>query len=100
MHDEPAHCSRCDAVCCRLTVLVMPEDRVPGHLLEHRDGLTMMARDEEGWCVALDSSRMCCGIYESRPDVCRRFEMNGPYCRSVREEYSSHRAIGIALVEY
>ena len=34
----PAHCSRCDAVCCRLTVVVMPEDRVPGHLLEDRDG--------------------------------------------------------------
>jgi Fe-S-cluster containining protein len=95
---EHAHCSRCDAVCCRLTVVVMPEDNVPGHLLERRDGLTVMARDEEGWCVALDSSRMCCSIYESRPDVCRRFVMDGPYCRSVREDYSTRRAIGIELV--
>ena len=94
------HCSRCDAVCCRLTVVVMPEDRVPGHLLEDRDGLTVMARDEEGWCVALDGARMCCSIYETRPAVCRRFSMDGPYCRSVRAEYAERRAIGIELVMY
>jgi Fe-S-cluster containining protein len=97
--DQP-HCSRCDAVCCRLTVVVMPEDRVPSHLLDTRNGLTVMAHDEEGWCVALDSARMCCSIYESRPEVCRRFVMGGPYCRSVREEYSERRALGIELVSY
>ena len=96
---EP-HCSRCDAVCCRLTVLVMPEDDIPSHLLDTRNGLSVMARDEEGWCVALDSARMCCSIYETRPDVCRRFAMGGPYCRSVREDYFSRRAIGIELVAY
>ena len=96
----PAHCSRCDAVCCRLTVVVQPEDRIPGHLTETRDGLEVMARDEEGWCVALDAARMCCSIYDSRPDVCRRFSMDGPYCRSVRDDYASRRAIGLELVMY
>jgi Fe-S-cluster containining protein len=81
-------------------VVVAPEDRIPAHLLEERDGLTVMARDEEGWCVALDGARMCCSIYNSRPDVCRRFVMDGPYCRSVRDEYSARRAIGIELVMY
>ena len=97
---EPAHCSRCDAVCCRLTVVVAPEDDVPARFLEERDGLTIMARDEEGWCVALDGARMCCSIYETRPTVCRRFVMDGPYCRSVRADYSARRAIGIELVMY
>ena len=91
-------CSRCDAVCCRLTVVVMPEDGIPAHLLETLDGLPVMARDEEGWCVALGSARMCCSIYEGRPAVCRRFAMGGPYCRAVRAAYSARRARGIPLV--
>ena len=28
------------------------------------------------------------------------FATDGPYCRSVREEYSARRAIGVELVEY
>ena len=56
-----------------------------------------MARDEEGWCVALDSARMCCSIYESRPEICRRFVMDGPYCRDVRAEYAERTARGIPM---
>jgi len=96
--DPTVSCSRCDAVCCRLTVVVMGDDRVPSHLLERRDGLTVMARDEEGWCVALDSARMCCSIYEDRPAVCRKFAMGGPYCRAERADYAERRARGIELV--
>lgn len=97
---EDILCKSCDSVCCRLPVVVMPEDRISPHLLEMREGLTVMSRDEEGWCVALDSSRMCCSIYESRPAVCRRFVMDGPYCRVVREDYSARRSRGIALTMY
>lgn len=91
--DTPARidCAQCDAVCCRLTVVVQPEDNVPEHLTDVSDaGLTVMARDEDGWCVAIDSARMCCSIYETRPSVCRRFVMGGPYCEAVREDYSRH----------
>jgi Fe-S-cluster containining protein len=91
-------CARCDAVCCRLTVVVQPEDRTPQHLTEQtKAGLTVMARDTEGWCVAIDAARMCCSIYEARPDVCRRFVMAGPYCRDVREDYMDRTARGIPL---
>jgi Fe-S-cluster containining protein len=97
----PAHCSNCDAVCCRLTVVLMPEDDIPGHLTTHTDaGLRVMARDEEGWCVALDSARMCCSIYESRPSICRKFAMAGPYCEDVRADYTERRARGIPLLLY
>ena len=98
---DVAHCGSCDAVCCRLTVVLMPEDVVAAHLTTRTAaGLRVMARDEEGWCVALDGARMCCSIYETRPAVCRRFTMDGPYCRSVRADYAERRAIGIELIMY
>lgn len=86
--DPSVACSRCEAVCCRLTVVVLPEDDVPRHLVA-RDahGLEVMARGEDGWCVALDPLRMTCGIYDRRPGVCRRFAMGGGYCRATRKDY-------------
>ncbi|HVI59932.1 MAG TPA: YkgJ family cysteine cluster protein [Luteimonas sp.] len=94
-------CSDCDAVCCRLTVVLQPEDRIPGHLTTRNDdGLHVMARDEEGWCVAIDAAHMRCSIYDTRPGVCRRFEMAGPYCRSVRDDYADRNARGIPLALY
>ncbi len=94
-------CERCDAVCCRLTVMVDPSDRIPQHLTSVTpQGWHVMARDEEGWCVALDSARMCCSIYETRPAICRRFVMSGPYCRDVRATYADQRQRGIPLTLY
>jgi Fe-S-cluster containining protein len=91
-------CSRCDAVCCRLTVVLQPEDQIPSHLTTRTPaGLHVMARDEEGWCVALDGARMNCGIYQTRPDVCRRFDMSGPYCRAERTDDLDMRKKGIPL---
>ena len=96
--DPGVSCGACDAVCCRLTVLVMPEDDVPRHLVE-RDihGLDVMARDEEGWCVAIDHQHMRCGIYEQRPGICRKFAMGGAYCRDERLSYREQLARGIPL---
>ena len=83
-------CSQCEAVCCRLTVVVMPDDDVPRHFIA-RDaaGMEVMARGADGWCAALDRSLMRCGIYARRPDVCRRFVMGAGYCRSVRAEFKA-----------
>jgi len=84
----PAHCSACQAVCCRLTVVLQPEEPMPEHLTAiSPEGLRVMKHAEDGWCVALDRTRMNCGIYENRPSECRRFVMNGPYCRSIRAEF-------------
>ena len=96
-----ADCTRCDAVCCRLTVVLMPGDDVPlRHTAVTEHGLTVMARDEEGWCTAIDPARMQCGIYAQRPQVCRRFAMDGPYCREVRADYADRNARGIPLAMY
>ncbi len=98
---EKISCSSCDAVCCRLTVLLMPEDNIPAHLTEYTDaGLHVMARDEEGWCVAVDSHHLNCTIYEQRPSICRRFVMGAPYCREVRNTYQDQMRRGIPLTLY
>ena len=97
--DPSVSCSSCDAVCCRLTVVVMPEDRIPRHLTtDTAQGLEVMARDEEGWCVAVDHARMCCSIYEQRPAICRTFAMGSPYCRDERATYREQMLRGIPLV--
>jgi uncharacterized protein len=86
--DGSVSCSHCDAVCCRLTVVVMPDDKVPRHLVERTAaGLNTMARSEEGWCVAVDPIHMHCTIYEQRPAICRKFAMGSAYCRDERSKY-------------
>lgn len=97
--DPTVSCSHCDAVCCRLTVLVMPEDQVPRHLVARNEhGLEVMARGEDGWCIAVDHQTMSCGIYEQRPGICRKFAMGSAYCRDEREQYRQEMLNAIPLV--
>lgn len=87
--DEAVSCSSCDAVCCRLTVVVMPDDDVPRHLVQRNpSGPDTMARGEDGWCAAVHPIHMHCTIYEQRPSICRKFAMGGAYCRDERAKYS------------
>lgn len=100
VREKGVHCNRCDALCCRLTVVLFEEDAIPAHLTERNEqGVTVMARDADGWCVALNNAQMNCGIYETRPTICRKFAMAGPYCRDVRNEAArAHHPLPIALV--
>lgn len=101
MSADAGLCGRCDAVCCRLTVVLQPQDRIAPHLTTRTQaGLDVMARDEEGWCVAIDPARMRCSIYATRPQVCRRFATDGPYCREVRSDYAERTTRGIPLAMY
>ncbi|HPN79457.1 YkgJ family cysteine cluster protein [Dokdonella sp.] len=87
--DPNVSCSSCEAVCCRLTVVLEASDEVPEHLVAHgENGVDTMAHDKDGWCSALDRSRQCCSIYGQRPSVCRRFAMGGGYCRLEREIFA------------
>ena len=96
--DGEVLCSNCDAICCRLTVVLMPGDAIPERFTEYTEaGLHVMARDEDGWCVCVDSARMCCSIYETRPAICRQFAMAGPYCREIRKDHAAHYPREIAL---
>lgn len=91
----PARCSACEAVCCRLTVILQPDERIPEHLTTYSpEGLHVMKHDVDGWCAALNRTRMNCGIYETRPAVCRRFVMNGAYCKAIRADYAEQGIAG------
>lgn len=82
-------------------MVLQPGDSVPAHFTTQTDdGRQIMARDEEGWCVAIDPARMQCRIYESRPVNCRRFAMAGRDCRQVRADYAQHASRVIPLLMY
>lgn len=97
--DPRVDCTRCEAVCCRLTVVLMPDDHVPDHLTARSEhGLEVMARDEDGWCAAIDPLHLKCSIYTQRPTICRAFAMGGAQCVEVRETYRDQRLRGIPIV--
>lgn len=82
-------------------MVLLPGDDVPVRFTAVTDaGLPVMAHDEDGWCVAIDAARMCCSIYDVRPQICRRFTMDGPYCQAVREDHARFypREIALSLV--
>jgi Fe-S-cluster containining protein len=96
--DPTVSCSRCAAVCCRLTVVLQPDEVVPAQFVHHDEGgVRIMARGTDGWCSAIDHERMCCSIYEQRPSICRKFAMGSAYCRDERAKYAVESAKGIAL---
>jgi Fe-S-cluster containining protein len=100
MNVGPARCDRCEAVCCRLTVVLTERDDVPASLTTvGAAGERIMARGEGGWCAALGPAHRC-SIYAARPQACRNFAMAGPYCRAIRIDHADRRARGIALVVY
>ncbi len=83
--NDVVNCTSCVAVCCRLTVVLMPEDDVP-HWLIHNDerGLRTLLKGADGRCAAVDPVSFGCTIYEDRPGICRKFTMGGPSCREER----------------
>ncbi|MGA7801127.1 MAG: YkgJ family cysteine cluster protein [Gammaproteobacteria bacterium] len=74
-------CDTCEALCCRLQVLLIGDNDIPAAMTEWSDwGGEVMRRRDDGWCTALDRSTMRCTIYAHRPQVCRDYEMGGPEC--------------------
>lgn len=96
--DPAVSCGLCAAVCCRLTVVLMPDEVQPAHLVDvDARGLEVMRRGSDGWCMALDREHMHCGIYETRPSICRKFAMGGAYCRDERSSFQSAAARPIPM---
>jgi len=85
--DAEVSCENCQACCCRLEVMIISETGVPQYYIEENDaGNSVMARLEDGWCVALDRNTMKCTIYDKRPWVCREFVMGEYECIVERNE--------------
>jgi Fe-S-cluster containining protein len=97
--DPSVSCGLCAAVCCRLTVVLMPDETQPAHLVDvDARGLEVMRRSADGWCAGLDRATMSCGIYETRPSICRKFHMGGAYCRDERKAYAAKARKPIPIV--
>ncbi|MDB5988037.1 MAG: putative Fe-S oxidoreductase [Nevskia sp.] len=83
--DPKIQCSACEAVCCRLKVVLLPGDKVPAQFVDQDErGMAVMAKGDDGWCVAMDANSMRCTIYQQRPTICRDFAMGGAACREER----------------
>ena len=96
--DPSVRCSACDAVCCRLTVVLLPGDSVPTWFSSRDEhGLECMAKSDDGWCAALDRDSMRCSIYERRPTICRSFLMGGGYCVDERKSWYTKQAAAIPI---
>ncbi|RLA07546.1 MAG: YkgJ family cysteine cluster protein [Gammaproteobacteria bacterium] len=90
MSEKSISCSRCDACCCRLEVMLISDTGVPTYLVETTQwGGQVMARLDDDWCAALDRNTMLCSIYEKRPQICRDFEMGSFEC--VTERMATHQ---------
>ena len=62
---DDLRCATCQACCCQLPVRVLPGDDPPRHLIDEDDeGYLILAKADDGWCVALDRASMRCTIYE------------------------------------
>ena len=94
--DPKIQCSACEAVCCRLKVVLQPGDKVPAQFVDHdARGMPVMAKGDDGWCVAMDANSMRCTIYAQRPTICRDFAMGGRGCREERSAW--YRASAAAM---
>lgn len=63
---------------------------VPSWLVESDGrGGRRMARNDEGWCAAIDPYHLRCTIYPQRPTICRQFQMGGQDCRRERQHYQA-----------
>jgi Fe-S-cluster containining protein len=86
--DPDVHCNTCEAVCCRLTVVLMPDDHVPTWLIDRDErGMETLAKGEDGWCAAVDPNTSGCTSYDERPGICRKFARGSPSCRDERHKW-------------
>lgn len=70
----------------------MAEDQVPAEMVESdRWGGEVMARLDDGWCIALDRETLLCRIYDRRPTVCRDFEVGADDCLAERKGLTALR---------
>jgi len=87
--EESITCSACEAVCCRMEVLIITDTGVPNRYIKtDKWGGETMNRLSDGWCSALDRNTMMCSIYENRPLICREFAMGESECIDARNDYS------------
>ena len=64
----------CHAACCKLHFALSREDVQEGTIRWDFGNPYVIAQGEDGWCVHLDRGSLSCGVYESRPRMCRTYD--------------------------
>lgn len=87
---EKPTCFNCRAYCCRLEVMLISDTGVPEeYIATDQWGAESMLRLDDGWCAAIDRETFMCTIYETRPWICREFEMGSYECLQERIQIKS-----------
>ena len=77
-------CDQCGGKCCCDLIDVYPTDDLwnkPEFLKDAPEGLSFkkaIKTNESGMCMFLESGK--CTIYDTRPQVCRRFKVDSECC--------------------
>jgi Fe-S-cluster containining protein len=75
---EPIDCENrvalCKAACCRLNVLLSPQDLAEGIASWDPQRPYFNAQDAAGYCAHLDQPACRCSIYANRPAPCRLYD--------------------------
>ena len=75
-----------------MEVMLMGNDIVPPELTKQdRWGGWVMARLDDGWCVALDRHTLLCTIYQHRPTICRDYQEGESDCIGERQQLTPAR---------
>ncbi len=71
----------CQTYCCRLLVRLEPDERAAdnGNAMAH----DFVEKSADGYCVHLDRGSLLCGIWDTRPRVCRGYDCNSDFLLQV-----------------
>jgi Fe-S-cluster containining protein len=68
-----------------LVLLMAGDDPPRRYVRTDAWGGEVMARGDDGWCLAVDRTTMRCTIHPRRPTVCREYPEGGDDCRVERQ---------------
>jgi Putative zinc- or iron-chelating domain len=64
----------CKAACCRLNVVLSPQDIQEGVVAWDSERPFLNAQDSSGYCVHLEGPACRCSVYAQRPVACRVYD--------------------------
>ena len=79
----------CRTYCCRLLVRVTEEEAQ--RLYPDRPTARFLEMADDGLCMYLDRETFRCGIWDTRPEICRSFDCNTDFLLqvAVKEQFES-----------
>ncbi len=73
----PVNCeerwSVCKAICCKLDFALNAEEVENGHVKWDMGRPYFIRHNKQGFCTHLNQENKCCGVYEDRPKVCKKY---------------------------